>query len=87
MALLTIARCYTVLVDVPLSRYVTADVAAVGDTLRQGWYQSINERVELEMKIMNHRALALAAVFDAVTLERINGLVVELRQKLKEIDE
>jgi hypothetical protein len=55
--------------------------------LRHGWHQSINERVELEMKIMNHRALARAAVSDAVTLERINGLIVELRQKLKEIDE
>ncbi len=48
---------------------------------------SNNERVELEMKIMKYRALARAAVSDPVTLERINGLIAVLQQKLKEIDE
>jgi hypothetical protein len=48
---------------------------------------SKNERVELEMKIMKYRQLARAAVTDHVTSERINGLIVELKQKLKEIDE
>ena len=48
---------------------------------------SKNERVELEIKIMKYRALARAAVSDPVTEERINGLIVELKQKLKGIDE
>jgi hypothetical protein len=48
---------------------------------------SKNERVELEMKIMKYRALARAAISDPVTEERINGLIGELKQKLKEIDE
>jgi hypothetical protein len=48
---------------------------------------SKNERVELEMKIMKYQALARSAASDPVTSERINGLIVELKQKLKEIDE
>jgi hypothetical protein len=48
---------------------------------------SKNERVELEMKIMKYRALARAAASDPVTSERISGLIIELKQKLKEIDE
>jgi hypothetical protein len=47
---------------------------------------SKNERVELEMKIMEYRALARDAP-DPVTIERINELVAELEQKLREIDE
>jgi hypothetical protein len=46
---------------------------------------SKNERVELEMKIMKARQLARGA--DDTTLERLNALVVELEQKLREIDE
>ena len=48
---------------------------------------SKNERVELEMKIMKYRAFARAAASDPVTEERINDLIVELKKKLKEIDE
>ena len=48
---------------------------------------SKNERVELEMKIMKYRALARAAASDPVTAERIAGLIADLEQKLKEIDE
>jgi len=48
---------------------------------------SKNERVELEMKIMKYRQLARAAVSDPTTAERIDGLIVELQQKLREIDE
>jgi hypothetical protein len=44
-----------------------------------------NERVELEMKIMKARQLARGA--DDKTRERLNALVVELEQKLREIDE
>lgn len=47
---------------------------------------SKNERVELEMKIMKYRALARDAP-DQLTTERIGKLVVELEQKLREIDE
>ncbi len=49
--------------------------------------RSKNERVELEMKIMKYRQLARSAVSDPVTTERIAGLVADLEQKLKEIDE
>jgi hypothetical protein len=45
-----------------------------------------NERVELEMKIMKYRALARAAS-DKLSAERIETLVAELEQKLREIDE
>jgi hypothetical protein len=44
-----------------------------------------NERVELEMKIMKYRLLARQAP-DDVTRERIENLVVELEQKLREND-
>jgi len=45
-----------------------------------------NERVELEMKIIKYRSLARDAG-DEVTTQRIRALVVELEQKLHEIDE
>jgi hypothetical protein len=45
-----------------------------------------NERVELEMKIMKYRALARDAP-DNLTSARIETLVAELEQKLREIDE
>lgn len=45
-----------------------------------------NERVELEMKIMKYRSLARQAADDETT-HRINALVAELEQKLREIDE
>jgi hypothetical protein len=46
---------------------------------------SKNERVEIEMKIMKARHLARGA--DDTTRERLDALVVELEQKLREIDE
>jgi hypothetical protein len=45
-----------------------------------------NERVELEIKIIKYRALSQQAS-DAVTRQRINGLISELEKKLREIDE
>ncbi|WP_159005620.1 hypothetical protein [Bradyrhizobium sp. S69] len=45
-----------------------------------------NERVELEIKIIRYRALSQQAP-DAVTTQRINGLISELEKKLREIDE
>jgi hypothetical protein len=45
-----------------------------------------NDRVELEIKIMKYRALARQAP-DRETTQRINALVAELEQKLREIDE
>jgi hypothetical protein len=47
---------------------------------------SKNERVELEMKIMKYRALARDAP-DEVTRGRIETLIDELEQQLREIDE
>jgi hypothetical protein len=47
---------------------------------------SKNDRVELEMKILKYRALARQAPDDKTT-ERIKALVIELEQKLREIDE
>ena len=47
---------------------------------------SKKERVELEMKIIKYRLLAPAAP-DLGTLERIETLIEELEQKLREIDE
>jgi hypothetical protein len=47
---------------------------------------SKNERVELEMKIMKYRQMA-RRVTDDESRQRINGLVAELEQKLREIDE
>ena len=47
-----------------------------------------NNRVELEMKIMKYRLLARqVSPTDDETAQRIGGLVSELQQKLREIDE
>jgi hypothetical protein len=46
---------------------------------------SKNERVELEMKIMKARQMARYA--DDLTRERLEALVAELEQKLREIDQ
>jgi len=46
---------------------------------------SRNDRVELEIKIIKYRALARQAS-DDVTTKRINRLIAELEQKLREID-
>jgi hypothetical protein len=48
---------------------------------------SKNERVELEIKIIKYRQLALAASSDPETEKRIGDLIAELEQKLREIDE
>ena len=48
---------------------------------------SKNERVELEMKIMKYRLLARQIVTDPLTVERINELIADLEQELREIDE
>jgi hypothetical protein len=48
---------------------------------------SINERVELVMKIMKYRRMAAQAVSDELTKQHIASLVAELAQKLREIDE
>ncbi len=48
--------------------------------------RSKNERVELEMKIIKYRDLARLAP-DEVTRTRLNELIAELQQKLREIDE
>jgi hypothetical protein len=45
---------------------------------------SKNQRVELEMKIMKVRQLARAA--DDLTQRRLETLIAELEQKLREID-
>jgi len=45
-----------------------------------------NERVGLEIKIIRYGALSQQAS-DAVTTQRINGLILELEKKLREIDE
>jgi hypothetical protein len=45
-----------------------------------------NERVQLEIKIIKHRALARQAP-DVETTQRINGLIAELEQTLREIAE
>jgi hypothetical protein len=45
-----------------------------------------NERVELEMKIIKYRQLAMLATSDDETRNRILSLVAELEQKLREID-
>jgi rubrerythrin len=47
---------------------------------------SKNQRVELEMKIMKYRQMA-QRVTDDETRQRIDGLVAEQEQKLREIDE
>jgi hypothetical protein len=46
-----------------------------------------NDRVKLEMKIMKYRLLARQAPMDDETAQRIGGLVSELQQNLREIDE
>jgi hypothetical protein len=48
---------------------------------------SKNERVELEMKIMKYRRMAMLATSDDETKKSILALVSELEQKLREIDE
>jgi hypothetical protein len=45
-----------------------------------------NERIVLAIKIVKYRALARQAP-DVQTAQRINELIVELEQKLREIDE
>jgi hypothetical protein len=45
-----------------------------------------NERVGLEIKIIKYRALARQAP-DVETTQRINGLIAELEQNLREIAE
>jgi len=39
------------------------------------------------MKIMKYRQLARGTALDHEATERINGLIAELEQKLREIDE
>ena len=46
-----------------------------------------NERVELAMKIMKYRQLARAPALDPEAEKHIGGLIAELEQKLREIDE
>jgi hypothetical protein len=46
-----------------------------------------NDRVKLEMTIMKYRLLARQATADNETVQRIEGLVSELKQRLREIDE
>lgn len=46
---------------------------------------SKNDRVELEIKIIKYRTLARQSP-DEVTKRRIDGLIAELEQKLREID-
>ena len=45
-----------------------------------------NERVALEIKIIKHRALARQAP-DVETTQHINGLIAELEQTLRGIDQ
>jgi hypothetical protein len=47
---------------------------------------SKNDRVELEMKIMKYRALARQTM-DDLTKRRIEQLISETEQRLREIDE
>jgi hypothetical protein len=46
-----------------------------------------NERIELEMKIIKYRQMAVLAVSDELSKQRIAALVAELEQKLRQIDE
>jgi uncharacterized coiled-coil DUF342 family protein len=46
-----------------------------------------SERVELAMKIMKYRQLARASALDPEAEKRIVGLIAELEQELREIDE
>jgi hypothetical protein len=52
-----------------------------------GAVQSKNERVELEMRILRYRQIARRFAHDPQTYERIQTLVRELEDKLREIDE
>lgn len=47
---------------------------------------SKNERVELEIKIIKYRAMARQTL-DDLTQRRIEQLIAETEQKLREIDE
>jgi hypothetical protein len=47
---------------------------------------SKNERVELAIRIMKYRSLA-RRVINEKTAQRIDQLIAELEQKLREIDE
>lgn len=47
----------------------------------------MNERIQLEMKIMKYRQLARQASSDDVTRQRIEELILELQKKLREFDE
>ena len=49
--------------------------------------QSKNERVELEMRILRYRQIARRFAHDPQTYDRIQTLVRELEDKLREIDE
>jgi hypothetical protein len=48
---------------------------------------SKNERVELEMKIMKCRQLALRIADDEELLKRLEEEIADLERKLREIDE
>ena len=48
---------------------------------------SKNERVELEMKILDYRRLRRQISTDPITVKRIDELIAELQQQLREIDE
>jgi hypothetical protein len=45
-----------------------------------------NDRVQLEVRILKYRSLARRVIHDE-TAQRINLLIAELEQKLREIDE
>jgi hypothetical protein len=46
-----------------------------------------NDRVALEMKIMKYRLLARQVPMDEETAQRMGGLISELQQKLREMDQ
>ncbi len=50
-------------------------------------HKSKNERVELEMKIMKYRELTRQVSADEETTQRMTALILELEQRLREIDE
>jgi hypothetical protein len=52
-----------------------------------GAVPSKNDRVQLEMKIMKYRDMVRKVAIDSVTVQRIESLIAELEQKLREIDE
>ena len=57
------------------------------ETLGNVAVRSKSERVELEMQIMKYRQLARLMAANPTEMKRIQGLVAELEQKLREIDE